>query len=635
VLEKIMLHFVLLCCALLGDGGKPAQATTADRAAYEAAAAKAGNSAAAHVQLALWCETHGLSSERIKHLSIASSLDPSNVLARALLGLMAFQGKWAKPDQVEQEIRDNPKYQAIYREYLNRRVRAPQKNADAQLRLAAWCLENGLNDEAVAHYHLVTRLDPSRDIAWLKLGYERYHNRWSKADDLAAQKLEADRQKRADTLWKPRLEKLRDALASPTESRRLKAEKELYQITDPRAVPTIWRTFAGGSEKMQLVAVELFSQIEGPSASFCLVALAIEQPSSEVRARAARALAYRDPRDVLGWLTNLLRKPYKYKVVPANGPRSGSVLLVDGETFDRQRLYRFFDLNLSVVPVVRAQSQLFSPQAQFAINRLLQAQWSSLIGNAIEESSLVNENIQRTLENDVRSVDEANAHINETNGRSLALLEALTGEKLGDNLVAWKEWWSDQLGYSYNDSTSQSKPLYSDTVEQPDVAVMLPTVAFAPSCFAAGTLVQTIDGTKRIESLAIGDRVLSQNTSTGALSFQPVLKTTVRPGAKTFRITFEGETIVATGIHRFWKAGKGWTMARDLKAGDRLRMIGNAAAIQSIEPDAAQNVYNLSVAENANFFVGKAGALVHDVGFVEPVAEPFDRPASEVLSVPR
>ena len=38
-----------------------------------------------------------------------------------------------------------------------------------------------------------------------------------------------------------------------------------------------------------------------------------------------------------------------------------------------------------------------------------------------------------------------------------------------------------------------------------------------------------------------------------------------------------GETIVATGIHRFWKAGKGWTMARDLKAGDRLRMIGGVA----------------------------------------------------------
>ena len=112
--------------------------------------------------------------------------------------------------------------------------RTPQKNVDAQLRLAAWCLENGLKDEAIAHYHVVTGLDPSRDIAWLRLGYKKHHNRWVKPDDLAAQKLEAEHQRHADTLWKSRLEKLRDALESSVATRRLKAEKELYQITDPR-----------------------------------------------------------------------------------------------------------------------------------------------------------------------------------------------------------------------------------------------------------------------------------------------------------------------------------------------------------------------------------------------------------------
>ena len=97
------------------------------------------------------------------------------------------------------------------------------------------------------------------------------------------------------------------------------------------------------------------------------------------------------------------------------------------------------------------------------------------------------------------------------------------------------------------------------------------------------------------------------------------------PPARTLRIAVGDETIVATGIHRFWKAGKGWTMARDLKAGDRLRMIGGIIDIRSIETDKLQPVFNLEVADNRDFFVGAAGLLVHDFSFVQPVLEPFDR----------
>ena len=66
-----MIHAVLLCCAMLGDGGKPADTATSDRVAYESAREKAGKNAAAHVQLALWCEAHGMPAERIKHLNLA------------------------------------------------------------------------------------------------------------------------------------------------------------------------------------------------------------------------------------------------------------------------------------------------------------------------------------------------------------------------------------------------------------------------------------------------------------------------------------------------------------------------------------------------------------------------------------
>ena len=71
-------------------------------------------------------------------------------------------------------------------------------------------------------------------------------------------------------------------------------------------------------------------------------------------------------------------------------------------------------------------------------------------------------------------------------------------------------------------------------------------------------------------------------------------------------------------------------MARELKPGDHLRKIDGVATVQSIVPDAIQNVYNLSVAGNRDFLIGNAGVLVHDVSFVQPVSEPFDRQSTPV-----
>ncbi len=40
----------------------------------------------------------------------------------------------------------------------------------------------------------------------------------------------------------------------------------------------------------------------------------------------------------------------------------------------------------------------------------------------------------------------------------------------------------------------------------------------------AGTVVQALGGRRPIETIQLGDRVLSQNTTTGELSFQPVIR---------------------------------------------------------------------------------------------------------------
>ncbi len=85
---------------------------------------------------------------------------------------------------------------------------------------------------------------------------------------------------------------------------------------------------------------------------------------------------------------------------------------------------------------------------------------------------------------------------------------------------------------------------------------------------------------------------------------------------------------MATGIHRFWKAGKGWTMARDLKAGDPVRTLGGVATVASVVADKTQPVFNLEVADGHDFFVGRAAALVHDNSLVEATPAPFDAAVS-------
>jgi hypothetical protein len=240
--------------------------------------------------------------------------------------------------------------------------------------------------------------------------------------------------------------------------------------------------------------------------------------------------------------------------------------------------------------------------------------------------------VQQSLANDVQTLEAVNSEIDQIDDRVLPILKTLTGQELGTEPDAWRKWWTDQLGYVYQSNQPATKPTFTDTVTLPDVSVALqvPVVATPrrhTSCFAAGTLVHTLDGPKTIESIQVGDRVLSQDPSAGTLAFQPVVAVHRNEPSATLRIAIDQaeETIVATGIHRFWRAGKGWVMARELKPGDRLRAVGGVAQVQSIETDATQPVYNLDVAQNRDFFVGKTGLLVHDFSFVQPVLAPFDR----------
>ncbi len=691
----------------------PAQAPTADaQAAYQEARSHSGRSPDDQVRLALWCEAHGLPAERLKHLALAVLADPRHAVARGLMGLVAYEGRWRRPEAVAEGLKADPARAALLAEYDAKRLRAPY-TADGQMALGVWADERGLKDQARAHLTAAVRLDPSRELAWKRLGYRKHEGRWTTDARLAAEKAEAEAQKLADKHWKGTLDRAKSALDHP--SKRHEAQATFDAIIDPRAVPSIARAFVTDRPLDQARAVRILGQIEGPTASRTLAALAVFAKSPDIRRAAIETLRQRDARDFVRLWIALIRKPIRYEVKPVGGPGSPGVLFVEGEKADVRRTYApppmpnlpnlaggslnydanglpVVTLNLGAIEnreirispgdfnrakalnhqqVVQASQQLErlpSPRGmggdfsvlQSALSNavagpfntiiyeapsgnyhpLVERQLQIQVGEMAREVQLSAEVAKQQLAGDAASIDRCNAEIRRSNEPVLVALKAVTGADIGEDAVAWGRWWSERMGFdnglAVTDNPNSTKPTLFEEVPLGYTPTATPglltgqTIGFVvhPSCFAGGTLIRTIEGDRAIESIRSGDLVLVQDTRGGALGYQPVVAVFHNPPNQTFRVDLGGEAVVATGIHRFWKAGKGWAMARDLKPGDVVRTLGGVATVASVEPARVQPVFNLEVAEGWSYFVGKLGALVHDNSPVEAVPHPFDATAA-------
>lgn len=141
------------------------------------------------------------------------------------------------------------------------------------------------------------------------------------------------------------------------------------------------------------------------------------------------------------------------------------------------------------------------------------------------------------------------------------------------------------------------------------------------SCFPAGTQVSTPTGETSIQSLHVGDTVLSENTDTGKVEAEQVQAIIHRPVSSLMAVNLsDGSAITVTVDHPFWidsgvqLTGPGWLPAGQLQAGDRLRTAsGQDATVAGIRQGVGQAVvYTLTVVKDHTFFVGDARVLVHN-----------------------
>jgi RHS repeat-associated protein len=138
-------------------------------------------------------------------------------------------------------------------------------------------------------------------------------------------------------------------------------------------------------------------------------------------------------------------------------------------------------------------------------------------------------------------------------------------------------------------------------------------------CFGAGTLVMTADGLKPIEQVKVGEQVIARDEATGKTGLQTVQHVFVRSDRKVFDLTFKDdagneELIAVTADHRFHTSERGWVVSAELQFGETIDSLDGRKLTLAARSTQSRNAptYNLSVAEDPNYFVGRSGLWVHN-----------------------
>ena len=432
-----------------------------------------------------------------------------------------------------------------------------------------------------------------------------------------ADEQEAAAQRQADRRWESLLKKWKCKLGD--KRKRFAAEESLIKVTDPKAAPAVGRIFGRGSLDDQSRAVSILREMQGPLAARELVSLAVFSDSKQIREIAIGFLKQRERREYVGLLISLIQFPIKYRYQPITGPGTQGGLLIETPRFVMLRTYETpapFSLECSFAGTVMFNGDGmpipftgFDMNLILSMNRLEAAKYNLALNaraqQLMNDANMLAAAAQRQLAADVGVIERANNQTAALSGAALPVLQEAAGAPAAcTDPDALNKWWNDRLGYSY-EPPPQTEMVVDAFPEIPPPVLI--------SCFVAGTPVRTGQGLAPIERIQPGDLVLSQDVTTGALGFRPVLRIHHNPPNRTVRIKLSDNQVVVPSIyHRFWLSGRGWAQARDLKPGDVLRALGGTLQVVSAEPGAAEPVYNLDVADNRSFFVGKSDVLVHD-----------------------
>ena len=139
-------------------------------------------------------------------------------------------------------------------------------------------------------------------------------------------------------------------------------------------------------------------------------------------------------------------------------------------------------------------------------------------------------------------------------------------------------------------------------------------------CFVAGTLIETIDGLKAIETIQQGDLIWSRHEETLEYGYRPVVDTVSFDNKEIYEVVVRDndgklETYQTTEEHPFWVVDTGWLPASLLQTGMTLVNRDDQAVLKVISQaklNKRDTVYNFEVAEFHTYHIGEFGVWVHN-----------------------
>lgn len=553
-------------------------------------------------------EVEGDVARQFALLREAVRLEPDDRRVRWQLGQVQVDGQWLAVEEAQRRAAADPR-QADYRRLLDEHGETPE----GQLALARWCRSNRLADESRSHWSNVLSIDPTHREALRVLKLHWHDGRLLGRDQIKQARQDAIGAKSAGRHWAVAIAQWERALAKKSGQERDEVLGEIRAARDVKAIPAFERLTLDGDQPrnerertrtdLSLAFIAALGDLDEQAATESLVRHAVLSSFASVRREAGDVLHDRPPHDFVPLLLEGLAAPIEssYRMeVDADGTVNYShALYREGPFADwSHRMSRSIHQPFSATSLVASVSTNDTMAADAGVSSR-----SATVSAAGAARSA--RRYEQEIEVAEKEIAAANAATDALNRRIFATLKRATDEDFGNEPRAWWDWWQDHTEYY----RTADRPVYA-TQDITNEYVTIPTQA--KECFARGTQVWTKTGQRAIETLKLGDLVLSQNVDTGELAYRPVLGRTVRPPSEILNVSCGGETIRATRGHLFWVAGVGWQMAKELQEGAVLHGVPGSTRVRTVESSSQEEAYNLVVADFNTYFVGDNGFLVHD-----------------------